>query len=307
MMGVVLRLVFLAPVACGTAWWEQKVSDARRCTSQGREVACLDVSTCERGAARKVAIVSVFDAHVAIESTCGDVNRTRCGDSTAVDHRLKVAALGKRAGVDVILVVPRRDLQREPIKASVYRRLEAGGVIVRYADWVAPPALSPGVPLESGGCCGAREFMKLYAFGFADYDALIVVDNDFDVDDVRGLRPIFDCAAAGHVITTRGAHSAMNGAFTAFPPSAALRETLLAALSTANARRPASGGLLWPRAARKPSPAGIQADGLERRGLGPLSPQVRCTHAGARAASRAAARPPPRKKEREKERNPPPS
>ncbi|KAH8068457.1 hypothetical protein JL720_12229 [Aureococcus anophagefferens] len=56
--------------------------------------------------------------------------------------------------------------------------------------------------------------MKLHAFGFADYDAVAVVDNDFDVDDVESLRPIFDCAAAGHVITTRSAHSAMNGAFT---------------------------------------------------------------------------------------------
>ena len=156
-------------------------------------------------------------------------------------HRLKLAALGRRAGVDVILVVPRRDLQREPIDAGVARRLAEGGVKVRHADWVAPPQLSPGVPLESGGCCGAREFMKLHAFGFDDYDAVAVVDNDFDVDDVERLRPIFDCAAAGHVITTRGAHSAMNGAFAAVPPSAALRDALLAALSTATARRAAPG------------------------------------------------------------------
>ncbi|KAH8095480.1 hypothetical protein JL720_2782 [Aureococcus anophagefferens] len=81
----------------------------------------------------------------------------------------------------------------------------------------AAASAQPRRPLESGGCCGAREFMKLHAFA-ADY-AVAVVDNDFDVDDVERLRPIFDCAAAGHVITTRGAHSAMNGAFAAVPPA----------------------------------------------------------------------------------------
>ena len=182
-----------------------------------------------------------FHRLISTQATCGEANRTRCDNGTAVGHRLKLAALGRRAGVDVILVVPRRDLQREPIDAGVARRLAEGGVKVRHVDWVAPPQLSPGVPLESGGCCGAREFMKLHAFGFADYDAVAVVDNDFDVDDVERLRPIFDCAAAGHVITTRGAHSAVNGAFAAVPPSEALRDALLAALSTATARRPAPG------------------------------------------------------------------
>ena len=210
-------------------------------------------------------------------------------------HRLKLAALGRRAGVDVILVVPRRDLQREPIKASVYRRLEAGGVVVRFADWVAPPALSPGVPLESGGCCGAREFMKLYAFGFADYDALIVVDNDFDVDDVESLRPIFDCAAAGHVITTRGAHSAVNGAFAAVPPSAALRDALLAALSTATARRPAPGPRPSPDARRTRLWQVDRETGWNGAGWGPFHRKF-----DARMQARA-----PRPRGRARPRNPP--
>ena len=211
-----------------------------RCTSHGKEVECFDVSTCERGVAKKIAIASVFDAHVNIEDVCGDLNHTRCTKETAVDHRLKLAALGRRAGVDVIFVVPRRDLQSKRINGSVVKRLTAGGVDVHISEWITPPNLSPGVPLESGGCCGAREFMKLAAYGFADYDALIVVDNDFDVHDVRDLWPIFDCAAQGHVITTRGAHSAANGAFVAFPPSAELQDALLSAISTSNARPPAS-------------------------------------------------------------------
>ena len=74
-MGLALRLAFLAPFACGnhggTPWWKEEVADARRCTSRGREVACLDVSTCARRAAKKVAIASVFDAHVPLEATRG--------------------------------------------------------------------------------------------------------------------------------------------------------------------------------------------------------------------------------------------
>ena len=74
-MSLALRLAFLAPFACGnhggTPWWKEEVADARRCTSRGREVACLDVSTCARGAAKKVAIASVFDAHVPLEATRG--------------------------------------------------------------------------------------------------------------------------------------------------------------------------------------------------------------------------------------------
>ena len=228
------------------------------------------------------------------QATCGEANRTRCDNGTAVGHRLKLAALGRRAGVDVILVVPRRDLQREPIDAGVARRLAEGGVKVRHADWVAPPQLSPGVPLESGGCCGAREFMKLHAFGFGDYDAVAVVDNDFDVDDVERLRPIFDCAAAGHVITTRGAHSAMNGAFAAVPPSAALRDALLAALSTATARRAAPG----PR----PTP---DADGrVFGRSTGRRAGTARAG-APSTASSTRACRRAPRPRGRARSRNPP--
>ena len=235
----VLRLVVLAPVAFGEL--KYSLTDTVRCTSHGKEVECFDVSTCERGVAKKVAIASVFDAHVNIKEMCsGKMQQRVC---SAVDYRVKLAELGRRAGVDVIFVVPRRDLQLKPINGSVFKRLAAGGVDVRISEWITPPNLSPGVPLDSGGCCGAREFMKLAAYGFADYDALIVVDNDFEVDDVRDLWPIFDCAAQGHVITTRGPHTGANGAFVAFPPSAELQDALLAALSTATARHPAPGPL----------------------------------------------------------------
>ena len=88
-MGLALRLAFLAPFACGnhggTPWWKEEVADARRCTSRGREVACLDVSTCARGAAKKVAIASVFDAHVPLEATRGaelkSSTRRQCFDA----------------------------------------------------------------------------------------------------------------------------------------------------------------------------------------------------------------------------------
>ena len=295
---VVLRLVVLAPVAFGELKYRR--DDTVRCTSHGKEVECFDVSTCERGVAKKIAIASVFDARVDIKEMCSGNKQQRV--CSAVDYRIKLAALGRRAGVDVIFVVPRRDLQLKPIDGSVLEDLAAGGVDVRISEWITPPNLSPGVPLESGGCCGAREFMKLAAYGFADYDALIVVDNDFEVDDVRDLWPIFDCAAQGHVITTRGGHTGANGAFVAFPPSAELQDALLAALSTATARHPAPGPLppaSGPRGPRATDSSGRYPNG--RAGTARAgAPSTTSSTRACRRARRVRARCPP-------SRNPPAS
>ena len=55
------------------------------------------MSTCERGVAKKVAIASVFDAHVNIKEMCsGKMQQRVC---SAVDYRVKLAELGRRAGV----------------------------------------------------------------------------------------------------------------------------------------------------------------------------------------------------------------
>ena len=158
-----------------------------RCASHDRAAPCLDLSTCRRGAARRKAIVSVFDAH-------GDTSATLQG---FVKHREKLAKRARAAGVDAIFVLPRRDLQNVPFPEANVNGMKKAGVDVRYSDWVVPPNLSKGVPVESGGCCGAREFLKFVPMGYDEYDAIMVVDNDYDLDDFGKFGPLFDYSSIG--------------------------------------------------------------------------------------------------------------
>ena len=76
--------------------------------------------------------------------------------------------------------------------------------------------------------------MKLHALGLQEYDAVLVVDNDFaPAGPWSDFGPLFDCAAEGRLLTTRASYSAVNGALVAAPPSAALLAELLGALATA--------------------------------------------------------------------------
>ena len=76
--------------------------------------------------------------------------------------------------------------------------------------------------------------MKLHALGLHEYDAVLVVDNDFaPAGPWSDFGPLFDCAAEGRLLTTRASYSAVNGALVAAPPSAALLAELLGALATA--------------------------------------------------------------------------
>ncbi|KAH8051625.1 hypothetical protein JL720_15113 [Aureococcus anophagefferens] len=78
--------------------------------------------------------------------------------------------------------------------------------------------------------------MKLHALGLQEYDAVLVVDNDFaPAGPWSDFGPLFDCAAEGRLLTTRASYSAVNGALVAAPPSAALLAELLGALATATA------------------------------------------------------------------------
>ena len=194
-----------------------------RCGVHDRPVSCLDLSTCRRGAARRKAIVSVFDAHADTSATLHHF----------VKHRERLAKSARAAGVDSIFVLPRRDLQAVPFPEANMKLMKKAGIDIRYSDWVVPPNLSKGVPVESGGCCGAREFLKFVPMGYDEYDAIMVVDNDYDLDDFGKFGPLFDCAADGHVITTRAPMSMVNGALLVVPPSRSLRDALLDALSTA--------------------------------------------------------------------------
>ncbi|KAH8047240.1 hypothetical protein JL722_13224 [Aureococcus anophagefferens] len=65
-----------------------------------------------------------------------------------------VAAAARRAGAECVFLLPAEQLRRVDVDASALADLAAAGVLVREVPWIVPPHLSPGVPVESGGCCG---------------------------------------------------------------------------------------------------------------------------------------------------------
>ena len=230
-----------------------------RCTHQGRPVACFNLTRGDREAcAREVspqgrwAVVSVFDCHTSFKR----VNAHGGQDVAGVVRNVESA---RRNGADYVLALPRAEAQAVPFPPEVRAAVEASGAIVEAVDWVVPPNLSKHVLVESGGCCGAREFMKLHAFGMTQYDAVLLVDNDVRIAKNASLAPLLSCAADGYFLSTRGAHSAcdrprpgplffsrgglsrprehhtvrLNGGHLAFPPSSELLRRALDELRTA--------------------------------------------------------------------------
>ena len=80
-------------------------------------------------------------------------------------------------------------------------------------NWVVPE-LHPSIVqhTEGTGLHQNGNFHKLHAFGLADYDSVVYLDTDVRVAEEPGaLRPLFDCAASGYVMSTRGVRAPANG------------------------------------------------------------------------------------------------
>ena len=242
-----------------------------RCTHEGRPVACFNLTRGDREAcAREVsprgrwAVVSVFDCHASFDG----VNARGGQDTAGLLSNVKRA---RENGAEFVLALPRAEAQAVPFPAEVRAALEAAGATVETVGWVVPPNLSKHVLVESGGCCGAREFMKLHAFGMTRYDAVLLVDTDVRIARNASLAPLLGCAADGYFLSTRGTHSACDrprprlfggGCATARarraapPGSTAATSRSLRARSSCAARSPSS--------ARRPSArprAGTTPDG----------------------------------------------
>ncbi|KAH8068194.1 hypothetical protein JL720_12286 [Aureococcus anophagefferens] len=157
---------------------------------------------------RALAFASVFDAHVKLPLT------SRKGPGL-LEHEAKVARVARRNGADRVVVLPVPGRQRVPVANATIAALDDLGIEIRYSEHVVPPKLSAGIKVESGGCCGAREFLKLEPMGYGEYDAMIVMDLDYDPEDTADFGPLFDCVAEGRVLTTRGPEVPVNGAFLA--------------------------------------------------------------------------------------------
>lgn len=140
----------------------------------------------------------------------------------------------KNLGAEFIMLIPKGS----SISTSVQDELFRIGLSFREVPWVVPPNLSKDVPRESGGCCGAREFIKLHAFNMTEFDAIIFYDMDIEIrlTRVAALTSLFDCACSGYFLTTPARHHNpwVNGGFFAVRPSSGLFETMLRVLSRAH-------------------------------------------------------------------------
>lgn len=194
------------------------------CLKNHSEAPCFDMTQCRPGTAKRPAITFAFDFAVPWTK------------SRHVSERISKAA--KAVGAAVILMIPAQHAldathaNRSVLSHSLRKELEQFYDIVEV-PWITPPNLSQGIPLY-GGCCGAREFMKLHATGMDQYDAVINLDNDVDmVGPVGRLRHLFDCIASGMLLTTRGQASPVNGGFFGIRPQKdLLKEVLLDLEST---------------------------------------------------------------------------
>lgn len=194
-----------------------------RCTREGRKAPCLDVATCPAGASKRAAVVVFYDCHGPLHKTPRLATTVRVNGEVA-----------RRDGFDYLWAIPPEADREDAFPDWLHK--DYGIEIIEFPlPWIVPPNLSKGVPVESGGCCGAREFAKLQFLAMEKYDAVVVLDADVRLSDKAAdpLRGVFDCAASGTLLTTRGSHSGVNGGFVAARPDSRRLASMLAALATA--------------------------------------------------------------------------
>jgi len=186
----------------------------------------LDSLRCVPGSAKRRAISFVFD--LAIDF---DYKHYR-------NHELFLKAA--EVDADLVLILPQRgavvvgDYERIGLSAEKRWELEQYYKIVEV-DWITPPGLNKHIPLI-GGCCGPREFMKLHALTLYEYDAVINLDNDVTIGDrPEDLKRLFDCAASGQFLVSRGSYSEINAGFFAARPQRQLFFDMVAELQVVSA------------------------------------------------------------------------
>ena len=83
----------------------------------------------------------------------------------------------RSAGVDLVLLVPARGAPEagSALDEAALNQLGAHFRVIRV-PWVVPPDMRNRTKI-SGGCCGAREFVKLHAFSLTEYDAVAFLDT----------------------------------------------------------------------------------------------------------------------------------
>jgi len=191
------------------------------------------MKACPRRAQRK-AIVTAYDGHVPLKLERLDWTKTY----ELHEYFTNQAQAAKDHGADYIMLVPVGVAIGSEFVTDWLRGI---GMKFMEVPWAVPPELSERIPVESGGCCGAREFIKLHVVSLSQYDAVILYDTDIMIAEQGvfpegALTPLFDCAASGYFLTTSVPKHLpwVNGGFFAVRPNRPLFDAMLRSLSTAS-------------------------------------------------------------------------
>mmetsp|Transcript_38189 Transcript_38189/g.85929 ORF Transcript_38189/g.85929 Transcript_38189/m.85929 type:complete len:359 (+) Transcript_38189:134-1210(+) len=211
-----------------------------RCMQDNEVEQCFvpTADMCPRQAERR-AIVVAYDFHSMLnleEDHGGSHQTTR-------EFMLSQAAAARYHNADYVLVMPDVDHRADRVLEELKDTMD---MVFHKVPWVLPPNMSASIPIESGGCCGAREFMKLHVFNMTQYDAIVFYDTDVLISQSNDskwsegvLTPLFNCAASSYFLSTSCSKHFpwVNGGFFAVQPSVDLFDAMLYELSRATVNK----------------------------------------------------------------------
>eukprot|EP00403_Amphidinium_massartii_P034038 CAMPEP_0178450084 /NCGR_PEP_ID=MMETSP0689_2-20121128/42918_1 /TAXON_ID=160604 /ORGANISM="Amphidinium massartii, Strain CS-259" /LENGTH=341 /DNA_ID=CAMNT_0020075491 /DNA_START=139 /DNA_END=1160 /DNA_ORIENTATION=+ len=215
--------------------YEPFTSDTR-CLEDNEIATCFvpSLELCPEKAKRRAIVVAYdFFGPLILEENHGGSHQT------TREFMHSQARAARYHGADYVLVMPEGVI----IPGDTLKELvDDMGMIFYKVPWILPPNLSEAIPVDSGGCCGAREFMKLHVFNMTAYDAIVFYDTDVLLSESNNtqwpegvITPLFDCAASGKFLSTSCSRHFpwVNGGFFAARPHHDLFLAMLDELSRA--------------------------------------------------------------------------
>ncbi|CAJ1425193.1 unnamed protein product [Effrenium voratum] len=132
--------------------------------------------------------------------------------ATALPFLRSAKAAADLAEADLLLLLPEADAA--DVHPDMRRSLRDAGVETRLVNWTLPPKMKF---TRKENWCGQKDLIRLHALGLDSYDAVAYFDNDIEFQG--DIRPLLQCAAAGHFLTTNGGiGEALNVGFFAAKP-----------------------------------------------------------------------------------------
>eukprot|EP00931_Biecheleriopsis_adriatica_P121247 TRINITY_DN96333_c0_g1_i1.p1 TRINITY_DN96333_c0_g1~~TRINITY_DN96333_c0_g1_i1.p1 ORF type:complete len:521 (-),score=74.09 TRINITY_DN96333_c0_g1_i1:30-1592(-) len=138
-----------------------------------------------------------------------------------------------RNHIDVVLIVPKRDIAQHPLGKEVVKQLGNLGIRIHEVDWVdwdlekmrkVPSGKMHHWDTVLNSWCISRDLFKLHVFGLDHYEAVVFYDNDVFVaadNDSAAFDSLFRCARQGYFMATSysGAFEPLAAGMFALQPS----------------------------------------------------------------------------------------